>query len=182
MLRVGDRVVFGGDAHTVVAISGATIRLLSSAKATTVVALPYLLAAEDFELVGAAPALKVAPHSLLEALPDQVVAAAWSWQRRLGSPPACGRCSGCTGATTSRDWGAVVDARYARKATPTGHVDARVVAARVGGKPKMVSERYLGTAGGGSAARTDPAPGIRGHGRGSGGCWASWRWLAWPMR
>ena len=49
---------------------------------------------------------------------------------------------------------------------------------RVDGKPKMISERYLGTAadiaaaveprGGGDAAGTDPAPGVRGRGRGWG--------------
>jgi len=171
VLRVGDRVVFGGGAHTVVAISGATIRLLSSAGATTVVALPYLLAAEDFELVGAAPAPKVAPHSLLEALPEQVVAAARSWQQHLveietglppGSPPDAvprpeydpASCSlaarerakaaeltAAGVATSARTvqrmrrryheqglWG-LVDARYARKATPMGYVDTRVVAA-----------------------------------------------------
>lgn len=75
-----------------VAISGATIRLVSSAGAATVVALPYLLAAEDFELVGAAPAPKVVPHSLLDALPEHVVEAARTWERHLvevetGLPP-----------------------------------------------------------------------------------------------
>lgn len=69
VLRVNDRVVFSGTTHTVVAISGAMIRLLSAAGATTVVALPFLLAAADFELVGAAPAPapRVDPHGLLEA-------------------------------------------------------------------------------------------------------------------
>ncbi len=70
MLRVGDRVVFAGGAHTVVAISGTVIRLLSAAGQTTVVALGYLLAAEDFELVGTAPAPKVDPLGLLETLPE----------------------------------------------------------------------------------------------------------------
>lgn len=83
MLRVGDRVVFAGGAHTVVAISGTVIRLLSAAGQTTVVALGYLLAAEDFELVGAAPAPKVDPLGLLETLPEKVVQAARTWERHL---------------------------------------------------------------------------------------------------
>lgn len=92
VLRVNDRVVFAGTSHTVVAISGATIRLLSAAGASTVVALAYLLAAEDFELVGAGPAPTVDSHGLLEALPGQVLAAAKVWERHLievetGLPP-----------------------------------------------------------------------------------------------
>ncbi len=83
VLRVGDRVVFAGGAHTVVAISGTVIRLLSAAGQTTVVALGYLLAAEDFELVGAAPAPKVDPLGLLETLPEKVVQAARTWERHL---------------------------------------------------------------------------------------------------
>ena len=92
VLRVGDRVVFGGSAHTVVALSGMTVRLLAASGATTVVALPYLLAAEDFELVGAAPPPKVSPHGLIDALPAHVVEAARVWERHLvevttGLPP-----------------------------------------------------------------------------------------------
>jgi hypothetical protein len=83
VLRVNDRVVFAGTTHTVVAISGATIRLVSASGATTVVALPHLLAALDFELVGAAPALRVDPHGLLEALPARVLQAARDWERHL---------------------------------------------------------------------------------------------------
>lgn len=66
-----------------VAISGTVIRLLSAAGQTTVVALGYLLAAEDFELVGAAPAPKVDPLGLLETLPEKVVQAARTWERHL---------------------------------------------------------------------------------------------------
>ncbi|MGO4613756.1 Mu transposase C-terminal domain-containing protein [Nocardia sp. 2YAB30] len=83
VLRVEDRVVFVGECHTVVALSGTTLRLLSDSGETTVVALSYLLAAEDFELVGAAPAPKVEPVALLESLPDHVVVAAREWERHL---------------------------------------------------------------------------------------------------
>jgi hypothetical protein len=92
VLRVGDQVLFGGMAHTVVALSGATVRLLASSGETTVVALGYLLAAEDFELVGAAPAPKMTPGTLLDTLPAHVVEAALAWERHLievatGLPP-----------------------------------------------------------------------------------------------
>ena len=45
VLSVGDQAVFGGTVHTVVAISGAKIRLLSEAGEASVVALPFLLSA-----------------------------------------------------------------------------------------------------------------------------------------
>jgi hypothetical protein len=88
VLRVGDRVIFSGTTHTVVAICGATIRLLSAAGATTVVAFPYLLGAEDFELLGA-PAPKIDPHGLLDALPEPVLAAARTWERHACSGGPC---------------------------------------------------------------------------------------------
>ncbi|GIF75672.1 helix-turn-helix domain-containing protein [Asanoa siamensis] len=83
VLRVNDRVIFAGGTHTVVAISGNAIRLLSAAGATTVVALPFLLAAADFELVGAVPASRVDPHGLLDALPAHALRAARDWERHL---------------------------------------------------------------------------------------------------
>ncbi|MEV0898293.1 Mu transposase C-terminal domain-containing protein [Actinoplanes sp. NPDC049802] len=173
VLRINDRVVFAGTTHTVVAISGATIRLLSSAGATTVIALPYLLAAEDFELVGAGPAPKVDSHGLLQAMPAEVVAAAREWEQHLielmtgvkpGAEPDApvreeydpvrhsltererAKARELTEAGTATSvrtvqrmrrryreqglWG-LVDTRAARRAKPTGHVDARVVAAAV---------------------------------------------------
>ena len=63
VVRIGDRVIYAGQCHTVVAFSGATIRLLSDSGETTLVALGYLLSAEDFELIGAGRASKVEPRS-----------------------------------------------------------------------------------------------------------------------
>ena len=74
VLRIGDRVVYAGQCHMVVALCGATIRLLSDAGETTVVALGYLLSAPDFELIGAGGAPKVERLGLLESLPAAVVA------------------------------------------------------------------------------------------------------------
>ncbi|MET7770492.1 Mu transposase C-terminal domain-containing protein [Nocardia sp. NPDC005366] len=171
VLSVGDQVVFGGTGHTVVAISGTRIRLLSNAGEASVVALPYLLAAADFELVGSGPPPKIEPLNLLDTLPETVLAEAREWERHVievetGLPP------GATAASTARPdydpvtwtmtareqakaaeltatgrktsartvqrmrrryreqglWG-LVDSRYVRTLTPTGNVDARVVAA-----------------------------------------------------
>jgi hypothetical protein len=84
VVRIGDRVVFAGQSHAVVALSGTMIRLLADSGQTTVVALGYLLAAEDFELIGTIPAPpKVDPVGLLEVMPDHVVAAAREWERHV---------------------------------------------------------------------------------------------------
>jgi hypothetical protein len=85
--------VFGGTVHTLVAISGTKIRLLSDAGEASVVALPFLLSAEDFELVGRPQRRRRSnPRGLLDALPEKVLAAAKEWERHVvevktGSPP-----------------------------------------------------------------------------------------------
>jgi hypothetical protein len=95
-LWLGDRVLFDGAEHQVVGLAGTSVRLLSDAGQATVVALPFLLAAADFAVVradAAAPLRPVmAPHGLLDALPEHVVAAARGWERHLvelqtGAPP-----------------------------------------------------------------------------------------------
>jgi hypothetical protein len=45
VLGIGDRVLFEGAEHQVVALAGTSVRLLSDAGQATVVALPFLLAA-----------------------------------------------------------------------------------------------------------------------------------------
>src|SRR6266536_3110804 len=97
VLRVGDRVLFGGGEHQVVGLAGTAVRLLSDSGQATVVALPFLLAAPDFAIVGTGGAAAglgqvVPPHGLLEALPEHVVRAARDWERHLievltGVPP-----------------------------------------------------------------------------------------------
>jgi len=83
VLRIGDRVAFAGQCHTLVAFSGATIRLLSDVGETTVIGLGYLLSAQDFELIGAGRAQRVDRLGLLESLPEAVVQAAREWERHL---------------------------------------------------------------------------------------------------
>lgn len=96
VLGIGDRVVFDGAEHQVVALAGTSVRLLSDAGQATVVALPFLLGAADFAVVraGAASPLRplMAPHGLLDALPGHVLATARDWERHLielqtGVPP-----------------------------------------------------------------------------------------------
>ncbi len=80
-----------------VALAGTAVRLLPASGQATVVALPFLLAAPDFSIVGtrgAAAGLvpRLVPHGLLEALPGHVVRAARDWERHLievltGVPP-----------------------------------------------------------------------------------------------
>ena len=96
VLGIGDRVLFEGAEHQVVALAGTSVRLLPDAGQAMVVALPFLLAAPDFAVVRAGSAVLpkpvMAPHGLLDALPEHVVSAALGWERHLfelqtGVPP-----------------------------------------------------------------------------------------------
>jgi hypothetical protein len=73
VLRIGDRVVFSGAEHAVVALSGSSVRLLAASGETTVVAMPYLLAG---------PRARLSPLGLLESLPAEVAEAARAWERQ----------------------------------------------------------------------------------------------------
>src|SRR5260370_34867708 len=97
VLRVGDRVLFGGGEHQVVGLAGNAGRLLAVAGQAGVVALPFLLAAPDFAIVGTGAAAaglapRLAPQGLLDGLPEHVARAARDWERHLievltGGPP-----------------------------------------------------------------------------------------------
>jgi hypothetical protein len=83
VLRVGDRVVFAGAEQAVVALSGSSVRLVAASGETTVVALAYLMGADDFVIVGAGPRTRVSPAGMLDALPANVVEAARLWERHV---------------------------------------------------------------------------------------------------
>ncbi|MGW5848529.1 hypothetical protein ACWFQ8_11355 [Streptomyces sp. NPDC055254] len=83
LLNVGDRVVFGGLEHTVVAIAGTTVRLLSAAGEPSTVLVAYLFAAADFEVIGSAPVPPLTSQGLLEGLPKEAAEAACRWERHL---------------------------------------------------------------------------------------------------
>ena len=97
VLRVGDRVLFGGGEHQVVGLAGNAVRLLAVSGQAAVVALPFLLAAPDFAIVGTGTAAaglapRLAPQGLLDGLPEHVARAARDWERHLievltGVPP-----------------------------------------------------------------------------------------------
>jgi hypothetical protein len=92
VLRIGDRVVFGGAEHAVVALSGSLVRLVADSGEATVVAMAYLAGAPDFAVVGAGPRARVSPMGLLESLPAKAADAAREWERHLtevetGLPP-----------------------------------------------------------------------------------------------
>ncbi|MEW1639759.1 Mu transposase C-terminal domain-containing protein [Streptomyces sp. NPDC093801] len=83
LLHVGDRVVFAGVEHTVVAVVGTTVRLLSAAGEPSAVLMAYLFAAADFEVIGSAPVAPLTSQGLLEGLPKEVAEAACRWERHL---------------------------------------------------------------------------------------------------
>jgi Mu transposase, C-terminal len=97
VLRVGDRVLFGGGEHQVVGLAGNAVRLLAVSGQAAVVAMPFLLAAPDFAIVGTGTAAaglapRLAPQGLLDVLPEHVARAARDWERHLievltGVPP-----------------------------------------------------------------------------------------------
>lgn len=91
-MRIGDRVVFAGTEHSVVALSGSLVRLVADSGEAMAVAMAYLAGAPDFAIVGAGPKARITPAGLLESLPDGVAEAAREWERHLvevetGLPP-----------------------------------------------------------------------------------------------
>ncbi|WP_280185675.1 MULTISPECIES: Mu transposase C-terminal domain-containing protein [Nocardia] len=83
MVRVGDRVVFDGDEHVVVGLSGTSVRLRSDAGSEQVLLASYLMGASDFQVIGGEPVAAVEPHGLLDALPAEALAAAQWWREHL---------------------------------------------------------------------------------------------------
>lgn len=77
-VSVGDRVRVAGVLHTVIAVSGTTVRLADTDGVVTDIGLIELSAAEDFEVVRASSRTPVPPATPLEGLPEAVaVEALW---------------------------------------------------------------------------------------------------------
>ena len=74
MLRIGDRVVFAGAEHSVVALSGSLVRLMADSGEVTAVAMAYLAGAPDFAVVGSGPRARVSPAGLLDRCPPRLPA------------------------------------------------------------------------------------------------------------
>jgi len=92
VLRPGDRVCFDGAEHQVLGLRGSSVRLRDDAGAEQVVLAGYLMAAPDFQVLGALPLPAVEPVGLLDTLPDDVLTEARRWEQHIvevetGLPP-----------------------------------------------------------------------------------------------
>ncbi|MEU5537223.1 hypothetical protein [Streptomyces sp. NPDC020362] len=71
VLRVGDRVRFEGRVHTVVGLSGTTVRLVDEHNTASMVMFAHLMASDGFELLDStAPTPGLPPFGLLDAVPE----------------------------------------------------------------------------------------------------------------
>lgn len=92
VLRPGDWVRYDGGEHQVLALAGTSVRLRSPAGAESVVLASHLMASPEFTVVDGAPAPRLEPFGLLDALPEEVLAEARTWERHVvevetGLPP-----------------------------------------------------------------------------------------------
>jgi transposase InsO family protein len=92
VLRPGDRVHFDGGEHQVLGLLGASVRLRGEAGVEQVVLAGYLMAAPDFQVLGAQPLPSVDPVGLLDTLPEDALAEAKRWEQHIvevetGLPP-----------------------------------------------------------------------------------------------
>ncbi len=70
-LRVGDRVRFDGQVHTVAGLAGTTVRLVDSHGAPSLMMFTHLMAAEDFELLDSqASTPGLPPFGQLDTVPE----------------------------------------------------------------------------------------------------------------
>ncbi|MFD6495497.1 hypothetical protein [Streptomyces sp. NPDC060188] len=70
--------------HTVVGLSGTTVRLLDEAGSTSLVLLSHLLTSEGFELIGqGADQGRMPPFALLDIVPAQEAEKAVAWERHV---------------------------------------------------------------------------------------------------
>ncbi|GIE92817.1 transposase [Paractinoplanes rishiriensis] len=83
VLRPGDRVSFDNDEHQVVGLSGTAVRLRSGSGAEQLVLAGHLIASPDFAVLDAAPAPLIDQFGLLDALPEDVLAAAKRWEHHV---------------------------------------------------------------------------------------------------
>lgn len=83
VLRIGDRVRFDGCEHTVVGLSGTSVRLAADDGAGSVVSWVHLQSAADFVVLTGSPAPVLPPFGLLETVPDRVLERARWWERHI---------------------------------------------------------------------------------------------------
>jgi hypothetical protein len=83
VLRPGDRVCFDGAEHQVLGLRGASVRLRDEAGAEQVVLAGHLMAAPDFQVLGALPLPAIEPVGLLDTLPADVLDEAKRWEQHI---------------------------------------------------------------------------------------------------
>lgn len=94
VLRVGDRVLYDGTEHQVVAVSGSWVRLTAANRPPSAVLVTHLVASDGFEILGETmqPGPATGPVQTLEDVPPEAAAQARAWERHIlevitGLPP-----------------------------------------------------------------------------------------------
>ncbi|MEW2252740.1 Mu transposase C-terminal domain-containing protein [Streptomyces sp. NPDC006975] len=83
-LRFGDRLRLDDRLHTVVGLSGTTVRLADEAGTASLVLLSHLLAADGFEFVGQGEGPpRMPPFALMDVVPEQEADRAAAWERHV---------------------------------------------------------------------------------------------------
>ncbi|MFE7765887.1 hypothetical protein [Streptomyces sp. NPDC057438] len=83
-LRVGDRVRFDGQVHTVAGLAGTTVRLVDRHGAPSLMMFTHLMAAEDFELLDSqAGTPGLPPFGQLDTVPEPALLKAQFFERHL---------------------------------------------------------------------------------------------------
>ena len=95
VLRVGDQVLFDATEHTVVALAGTSVRLVSPMGQVTVVLLAHLLASPGFGLLDGVAPQDLSGLGMVADLAPEVLQTAREWERHVievetGRPPGAG--------------------------------------------------------------------------------------------
>ncbi len=83
VLRLGDRLRFDAVEHTVVGLSGVSVRLVADDGTHQVLLAMHLQTAPDFAVLSGAASVSLLPLGLLEAAPTPAVERARWWERHL---------------------------------------------------------------------------------------------------
>ena len=83
VLALGDRVTADGQEHTVIGLSGTSVRLLSDAGAASVMLVAHLQAAPDFAVVSGVPAPTLRGLEVLTYLPPKALERARWWEQHI---------------------------------------------------------------------------------------------------
>ena len=84
VVRVGDRVRFAGQVHTVVGLAGSAVRLADQYGVASLVLFSHLISSEGFELLDSRPeTVPITPFGLLDTVPEPMLARARLLERHL---------------------------------------------------------------------------------------------------